>query len=143
MYTYTYRPVRLADAMNRLFEDSFVQPGWNGSREAGMAVPVDVLAEADSYVLTAVVPGLRSEDLSLEVLGDTVTLRGEVAGPEAEKDGSYLLRERRTGKFERSFTFPAELNAAEAQAALENGILTLRLAKAEAAKRKTIKVNAR
>ena len=60
------------------------------------------------------------------------------------KEGAEtLLHERRYGKFARSVTLPAEVDGAKAEAAIENGVLTLRLPKAETAKPKTIKINAK
>jgi HSP20 family protein len=138
MYPYRYTPMRLADAMSRLFDESVIMP------QAGSAtLPMDVLANGDAYVITAAVPGLKAEDLALEVLGDTVVLRGEIAAPEAVEGNSWLLRERRFGKFERTLTLPTELNGTGAEAAIENGVLTVRIPKAEAHKRKAIKVTSK
>jgi HSP20 family protein len=136
MLTYRYEPVRLAQAMNRLFDESFVLP----QQAAGRVLPLDVLAAGDGYVITAAVPGLRAEDLKLEVLGDTVTLRGEVKAPEAGEAGRWLLRERRFGQFERTLTLPTEVDGTKAEASIDNGVLTVRLPKVESAKPKAIKV---
>lgn len=135
-----YRPARLTDMMDRLFDETFNR-AWNGfpSVEA-LSVPVDIQAEEDEFILYASVPGLRAEDLSIEVLGNTVTVRGEVFAPAAEEKASWLLQERVVGKFTRTFTLPAELDNAKAEAKLEHGVLTLRLPKAETAKPKAIKV---
>lgn len=137
----TYRPLRLADAMDRLFEDAFVRSAPN-SLEA-FALPLDVLAKNDEFVIVAAVPGLKSDALNVEVLGDTVTIRGELAAPEAQEGQNWLLQERRYGKFTRTLTLPATLDGAHAEASVENGLLTLRVPKAEAAKPKQIKVKAK
>ncbi len=140
MFTY-YRPLRLSEAMNRLFDESIVNPQLLSPEAA--ALRLDIVASGDEYVITAGVPGLRAEDLSLEVLGDTVTIRGELPAPEAKDGAEVLLHERRYGKFARTVTLPAELDGAKAEAAIENGVLTLRLPKAETARPRTIKVNAK
>ena len=137
MYPVRYSPVRLADVMNRLFDDSFVVPA------SGATLPMDVQASGDGYVITAAVPGLNSDDLNLEVLADTVTIRGEVKAPEGQDGGSWLLRERRFGKFARTLTLPTEVDASHAEANVEAGVLTIRLPKAEQHKRKSIKVTAK
>jgi HSP20 family protein len=140
MYTY-YRPLRLSEAVNRLFDESIVNPQLLNPEAA--ALRLDVVANGDDYVVTAGVPGLKAEDLSLEVLGDTVTLRGELPATDAPEGAEVLLHERRSGKFARSLTLPTEVDGTQAEAAIENGVLTLRLPKAETAKPKTIKVNAK
>jgi HSP20 family protein len=140
MYTY-YRPLRLSEAVNRLFDESIVNPQLLSPEAA--ALRLDIVASGDEYVITAGVPGLKAEELSLEVLGDTVTLRGELPATETPEGAEVLLHERRYGKFVRSVTLPAEVDGAKAEAAIEDGVLTLRLPKAETAKPKTIKVNAK
>ena len=140
MYTY-YRPLRLSEAVSRLFDESIVNPQLLSPEAA--ALRLDIVANGDEYVITAAVPGLKAEDLSLEVLGDTVTIRGELPATEAPEGVEVLLHERRYGKFVRSVTLPAEVDGAQAEAAIADGVLTLRLPKAETAKPKTIKVNAK
>ena len=141
MYTYAYRPTRLMDTYRRLFDESVVNPQLLSPETA--ALRLDVTANGDEYVVTAAVPGLKADALSLEVLGDTVTLRGELPAPETLDGVEYLLRERRYGKFARSLTLPTEVNGAKAEAIIADGVLTLRLPKAETAKPRTIKVNAK
>jgi len=135
-----YRPARLTEMMDRLFDETFNR-AWNGfpSVEA-LSVPVDIQTKDDEFILYASVPGLRAEDLSIEVLGNSVTVRGEVFAPANDEKTGWLLQERVVGKFSRTFTLPAELNNAKAEANLEHGVLTLRLPKAETAKPKSIKI---
>ena len=97
----------------------------------------------DEYVITASTPGLKAEDLSVEVLGDTVTVSGEIFAPAPDEKAKYVLQERRYGKFARTLTLPVELDSAKAEAVIENGLLTLRVPKAEAARPKMIKVKAK
>ena len=140
MLTY-YRPYRLSEAVNRLFDESVVNPQLLSPDAA--ALRLDIVATGDDYVISAAVPGLRAEDLNLEVLGDTVTIRGELLATEHKDDAEVLLHERRYGKFSRSVTLPTEVDGAKAEATIEDGVLTLRLPKAETAKPKTIKISAK
>src|SRR5438105_10599092 len=121
MFTY-YRPYRLSDAMSRLFDQSVVNPQLLSPDAANLRL--DVVASGDEYVISAAVPGLRAEDLSLEVLGDTVTIRGELPATEQKEGAEILLHERRSGKFSRSVTLPTEVDGGKAEAAIENGVLT-------------------
>jgi HSP20 family protein len=127
----------LRDAMDQLFDQSVVR---SFPFEDGFALPVDVRLEGDDYVLSAAVPGLKPEDLSVEVIGDTVTIKGEMKQEREENEANYLLRERRFGQFRRSLTLPVALNSAKAEASIANGVLTLRLPKADEAKPKSIAV---
>ncbi len=139
-YNYRVRPTRAPESMNRIIEEmsSVARRANNGTR----ALAVDVLATDEAFVITAAVPGLRAEDLKLEVLGDTVTLQGEVAEPAAE-EGQWLLRERRHGAFARTLVLPVAVDGAAAEATIDNGLLTVRLPKVEVARPKTIKVTAK
>ena len=140
-----YRPMRLIDAMNRLFDESMLHPYDRPyvADERAYALPLDVIAKDDEYVITAAVPGLKPDDLSVEVLGEGVTIRGEIKSEQNGEQDGYLLQERRYGKFSRTLNFPVELDGAKAEASVENGVLTLRVPKAETAKPKMIKVKAK
>ncbi len=111
---------------------------FNGGRR----LPVDVHADDEAFVITAAVPGLKADDLKIEVQDDVVTLRGKVGGAETDEDG-YLLREVARGEFERSLRLPDPVDAAKAEASIENGLLRVRIPKAEEAKPKTISIKTR
>jgi HSP20 family protein len=104
-------------------------------------IPVDVKAEDEAYVLTAMIPGVSADDLNIQVVNETVTIQGEIKS--VEDKGEYLLRERPTGHFSRVLTLPDALDASKADADVSNGVLTLRIPKAEDAKPKSIKVVAK
>lgn len=104
-------------------------------------IPVDVKAEEDAYVVKAMIPGVSADDLNIQVVNETVTIQGEIKAE--EEKGDYLLHERPTGHFSRVLTLPDELDAAKAEADISNGVLTLRIPKAEDAKPKSIKVVAK
>jgi HSP20 family protein len=139
MYISPYRRLAtLRQAMDRMMEETLAE---NAASEREMQLAVDVRAEEEAYVINALVPGLESDDLSIEVLNNTVSIRGEFkscAGEEAQ----YLSCELPAGRFSRVMALPVALDAAKAEASLKNGVLTLRVPKAEAHRPKAIKVSA-
>jgi HSP20 family protein len=133
----------LREAMDRLFDESFVRPFNGAALTGGYGLALDVRTDKDDYILRANVPGLKPEDLHVEVVDNTVTVRGEIKSEREEKDENYLLQERRYGQFSRSVSLPTAVNSAKAEAVIENGVLTLRLPKAEEAKPKAITIKAK
>lgn len=103
------------------------------------ALRVDIRDEDDSFVLTTAVPGLKAEDLNIQVLENVVRIEGEYA----TSDGEHLLRELPEGKFMRTLRLPSEVDADKAEAKIKNGILTLSLPKVESARPKQIKILAK
>ena len=101
--------------------------GYEPSRDLSLAV--DVREEDDAYILSALVPGLKADDLNIQVLEDVVTIAGEFKDDESQ----YLMRELPYGSFSRTLRLPVTLDAAKAEAKITDGVLTLRLAKAESA----------
>jgi HSP20 family protein len=135
-----YRPLRLSEMMDRMFDDSLLGPRSVG----GFGIPTDVYVTDEDYVIQAMVPGLKPEDLNVQVNDNTVTIEGEILPPAKPNEKSNcLLQEIRYGKFSRSLSVGGEIDGAKAEAHVENGLLTLRLPKAEAAKPKIVKVKAK
>jgi HSP20 family protein len=115
---------------------------WS-ERSGGIYIPVDVTANGDEYVVRALLPGLKAEDIQIEILEDVLTIQGEFATPERSENEQTLLSELPGGHFERSLRLPSELDAAQAVAEVKDGVLTLHVAKAERAKSKKISVSAK
>lgn len=110
---------------------------FNGGRR----LPIDVQADELAYLITAEVPGISVEDLQVEVLDDLVTLRGEY---KAEEAGELLINEiERSGGFYRRIQLPLAIDADAVEAKVENGLLTVRVPKAEVALAKKIEVKAK
>ena len=99
---------------------------------------LNVRDDGEAYVLTAPVPGLRAEDLKIQVLDDVLSIEGEFPVDEAE----YLLQEIPGGAFRREIRLPAALQADKVEAHISDGILSLRLPKSDTARPRTIKVAA-
>lgn len=97
---------------------------------------VNVRDESEAFILTALVPGLKADDLNIQVLEDLVRIEGKF--PEDENE--YLLQELPGGSFRRELRLPSPLDADKIEAKITDGVLTLRLPKAESARPKTIKV---
>ncbi len=98
---------------------------------------IDLQEKDDTYHLSAIVPGLKADDLNIQVLEDVVTIEGEFKADDSE----FLVRELPHGSFRRSLRLPVALDAGKAEARIENGLLTLVLPKAESARPKTVKIN--
>jgi len=130
----------LRQAMDRLFEDSFVRAGRLLDVGTAAYLPVDVYTTRDAVVIRASVPGVNPDDMEITVEGDTVTIRGEFKP--AQEEGNYLLQERRYGPFARSIELSIPVQADKADAVFKNGLLTLTIPKAEEVKPKIIKVKA-
>ena len=133
----------LRQAMDRLFEDAFVRP-WNGAGTqadgvAGLAL--DMYETGDDLVVTAAVPGVRPEDIDITVQGDVLTIKGQTQSEQQNEQANYHLHERRYGRFYRQVALPHGVKSDGAEASFENGILRLRLPKAEEAKERKIQVH--
>jgi len=133
----------LRSAMDRLFEDSFVRPrsAWTGVFEGSTSLPLDVSTTKDELVVEASLPGLRPEDVDITVEGGTLTIGGQTRDERKEQEAGYLLQEIRRGSFSRSVTLPEGLQPDKASATFENGMLTLRIPKAEEVKPRQIRIS--
>lgn len=134
--------VSLREAMNRLFEDSFIRPrgGWPTTAEGMGMLPLDVYESDDEVTVRASIPGVNPDDIDISVLGATLTIKGEKSEDREEKKGNYHLRERHYGAFQRSVNLPSQVNVDKAKAEFKDGVLMLTLPKIEVAKPKSIKV---
>ncbi|RMF35037.1 MAG: Hsp20/alpha crystallin family protein [Chloroflexi bacterium] len=133
----------LREAMDRLFEESFVRPGFGLLAPAAETLAVDMYETDDAIIVKASIPGIKPEDIDVSVTGDTLTIKGEIEEDKEVKEEQYYRRERRYGSFCRNIPLPVAIQADKAEAEFEYGVLTLRLPKAEAVKPKTIKVKAK
>ena len=107
---------------------------WVENRDRTLSL--NIREEDDSYVLSALVPGLQAEELNIQVLEDVVRIEGEYKADES----SYLVRELPQGAFTRTLRLPMPIDAEHVEADITNGVLTLKLPKAESARPKQIKI---
>jgi HSP20 family protein len=110
---------------------------WAENRDSTLGI--NVREEDNVYVLSALVPGLNSDELRIQVLEDVVRIDGEYKADESD----YLVRELPQGSFTRTLRLPAAIDADHVEAEVTNGVLTLRLPKAESARPKQIKIKSR
>ncbi len=132
-----YRMAAMRQAMNHWFENSAAEPT---STDCEMRLAVDVKASEDSYDIMALVPGLSADELDIEVLNDTVTIRGEFKSGDDE-DTKYILSELPDGHFSRVITLPTAADPEQVEASIKNGVLSLHIPKAETDRPKAIKVS--
>jgi HSP20 family protein len=135
----------LREAMDRLFDDAFTRP-FSIMRDGGSnwsSPAIDMYQTDNEVVVKAALPGIKSDEVQINVTGDILTLRGETKQEEERKDKSWHMREQRWGAFERSVRLPTTVVADQAKADFENGILTVTLPKSEKVKPKTITVKAK
>jgi HSP20 family protein len=132
-----YRMAAMRQAMNHWFEDATTE---QIPAECEMQLAVNVKAGDEAYDIMALVPGLSAEDLEIEVLNDTVTIRGEFK-LDGDESARYLVSELPDGHFSRVITLPTAADADQVVAAIKNGVLSLHIPKAETDRPKAIKVN--
>ncbi len=111
---------------------------WVEDRDQTLGI--NVREENDAYILSALVPGIKSDELNIQVLDDSVRIEAEY---KAEENDGYLVRELPAGSFARSLRLPAPIDAEHVEANITDGVLTLRLPKAESARPKQIKIQAK
>jgi HSP20 family protein len=133
----------LREAMDRLFDDAFTRPlsvrdGWP------MAIPaIDMYQTDNDVVVKASIPGIKAEEVQINITGDILTLKGEAKQEAERKDRAWHIREQRFGSFERSLVLPTAVKSDKAEAVFENGILTITLPKADEVKPRTINIQAK
>jgi len=129
--------VSLRQAMDRLFEESFVRPSWTETTRA-LRPPVNVYMTDDDIVINVAIPGASADDVDVSIEGDTVTIRGELKSP--LENVEYLVQEMASGPFRRVITVNVPIQPDKAEASFRDGILTLTIPKAEEVKPRVIKV---
>jgi HSP20 family protein len=135
--------VTLRQAMDRLFEDSFVSPLTLRTYNGEAPTPaLDVHETGDELVVTTALPGLRAEDVDITITGQTLSIRGEFKADDKVERDQYLYRERRYGTFHRQLELPVRVQGEAAMATFEDGVLTLTIPKSEEVKPRQIQVKA-
>ena len=131
------RSTRLPDLWSEF--DRFF-PQFAQLSRAGAYPRLNLSSTEDDAFLTVEVPGLSESDLDLSVQGDLLTLRGVVGAANQEEGQTYLRRERAHGRFHRQIQLPYEIDADNIDAQLDNGILRVRLPRAESDRPRKIEV---
>lgn len=148
----TWKPMRpfggltsMHNRINRLFEDAFLR-GYDADREDTDALTTwhpttDIYETKDDYVFKIELPGLSKDDIKVEIKDNTLSIKGERKEEKEVKEEDYHRVERCSGTFFRSFSLPQNVDSKKTNATMKNGILELRVAKAEEAKPKSIPIS--
>lgn len=137
---------RMEREAERLFGDFFRKPLWGLTwperfREVGFREPViEIYEEKDDVIIKAEVPGMKKEDLDINISGTLLTIKGEKKQEEEVKKKGYYYSERSYGSFLRTIDLPKEVQTDKARASFKDGVLELRLPKTDEAKRKDVKI---
>lgn len=135
--------VSLRNAMDRLFDESFLKPfGGDGSFFGYEWPSVDLTETGDEITAKVSLPGMKPEDVKISLTGNILNISGEYASESEtkEKGVTHHLREHRYGAFSRSITLPTAVQGDKIKADYENGLVTLTLPKAEEARPKTVNI---
>lgn len=129
------------EALRLMLEGGWVLPrDLMPSPMNAVVIPVDVLDNGPEIVIKAGLPGVKPEDVSISVLGDTLTIKATLDEDNENKGATYLRHERRATAFFRTISLPLAVIADQAQARFKNGVLTLTLPKAESVRPRVIRV---
>ena len=133
----------MRDEINRLFDVTLGRSALERTSlfERDWAPAVDVYESNDKVVVKTELPGMTNKDIEVDVLGDTLTIKGEKKKEEKKKEGSYHRVERTYGSFHRAITLPSPVTPEKAKASFKDGVLEIEIPKKEEAKPKQIKVN--
>jgi HSP20 family protein len=131
---------RMSRQVDRLTHGLLGQPGL-GWRPASVFPAINLTEDTDKYYLRAELPGIKADALDIQAVGRNLTLSGERTIPSEGETVRYHRREREAGKFSRVIGLPGDIDTNKVDAKLTNGMLTVTIAKAEAAKPKQITIN--
>ena len=139
-----WNPAREIDTlhreMNRLFDDVFTPaPAWKSF--SGYTPAAELEETDDAYQLKLELPGIKKDELDIQVTADSVAISGERKVGNKSEDPSKFRSEFRYGSFQRVLATPGRINHQNVTADYQGGILILTLPKAEEEKNKVVKVN--
>ena len=138
MLLHTRGPVSFQDEFNRLFNGFGGALSWPDRK--GWAPAMDVRETPEAYIVEADIPGMKKEEVQIEVADNVVTIKGERWGQREEDKENYHISERRVGSFRRSVAVPGGFQHDKVAAKFENGVLTVTLPKPEEKKPRKVEV---
>lgn len=133
----------LREAMNQLLEGSFIRPGTMLTSAAGatsFSFPLNVYGVGDELKVEALLPGVSEEDVQVGINQGVLTIEAKRHRWQPSESQTWYVREIQAGQFTRALTLPYPVEVDQVQAHFTNGVLTLTLPKAEAAKPKRIQI---
>ena len=134
-------PTRFSDLrreVDQMFDRFLGSPELETS--LGTSPPVNIVERQNEYLVTAELPGVRMEDIKITLQNDVLTIRGEKQHEQHEDTDTYHRSEITSGSFQRSFALPSAVRSDQIEATSDNGVLTIRIPKAEEAKPREIEI---
>jgi HSP20 family protein len=131
---------QVTERMRRMLDQTFGGFGWPSQliEREGWSPLVDVEETDDAFVFEAELPGVKREEVNIELVGNELAITGEIK--EREPKGHVRRRARRTGRFDYRVSLPAQVDPEQIEASLAEGVLTVRVPKSERAQRRRIEV---
>jgi HSP20 family protein len=133
---------QITQRMRRMLDQTFGGfPSPLLTEADGWSPLVDIEEQDDAYVLEVEVPGVKREDVNIEVVGNELSITGEIK--EKERKGALRQRTRRTGRFEYRVRLPEQVDASKIEASLDQGVLMVRVPKSKRAQRQKIEIKSK
>jgi HSP20 family protein len=131
---------QVSDRMRRLLEQTFGGFGLSTPtiEKGGWSPLVDLEEHDDAYVVEAELPGVKAENVNVELVGNELMITGEIK--EKERKGTVRRQNRRTGRFDYRVSLPAHVDPEKVEAKLTDGVLEVRVPKSERAQRRRIEI---
>jgi HSP20 family protein len=132
---------QMTQRMRRMLDESFGGFGLSSPRlmeGTSWSPMVDIEERDDAYVIEGELPGVKRQDVNIELVGNELAITGEIK--ERERKGAVRRRTRRTGRFEYRVTLPNQVDAEKIEADLDQGVLTVRVPKSEREQRRKIEI---
>jgi HSP20 family protein len=136
---YPVSSARRVDAFERFWRGFGLRPYAYGGVYAS-TLPLDVQETDDAITISASVPGVDAENIDVTLDDGVLTIKGATGSEAEEANDDYVIRERRSGSFQRSIQLPDTVDADNAESTYEQGVLTVTLPKTEAAKPKSLPI---
>ncbi len=121
--------VRLWNEVDRLFSEVFRTAFSDWPQRQTYTLPIEIVETADAFELAAELPGVKPEDVTIELRGDLLTIRGEKKAEREESGATWHVSERRFGSFARSLRLPFAVEAEQIEASFKNGVLVVKVPK--------------
>ncbi|MBI4690639.1 MAG: Hsp20/alpha crystallin family protein [Nitrospirae bacterium] len=143
------RAISPFDDMEKMFDEFFrrpfplIGPSWwprFGIEREDISPTVDIFEEDNDVVVKAELPGMKKEDIDVNITDNTITISGEKKKEEKVEKKNYYRVERSYGSFTRTFRMPSEVQSDQAKASFKDGVLEVKIPKTEEAKKKEKKV---
>ncbi len=131
--------LRMQDTLDH-FRRSFNPAPAGVPAPESWAIPLDVVQGEDAIIVHASLPGVNPEAISVAIDNDVLTIRGQTAEERERRESSFLMRERRAGRFHRALRLPDTLDTEKAQPRYDNGVLTIAFPKLPARQARQLKV---